>query len=42
MVDLKLNAQVLFGDNLEILKSIPDDSIDLIYIEHFQKITLVT
>ena len=33
MVDLKLNAQVLFGDNLEILKSIPDDSIDLIYID---------
>lgn len=31
-MDLKMN-QLIFGDNLSVLKTIPNDSVDLIYID---------
>ncbi len=32
-MDLNLDAQIILGENLEVLKEIPDGSIDLIYID---------
>jgi site-specific DNA-methyltransferase (adenine-specific) len=32
-MDMKLKAQIILGENLDVLKDIPDGSIDLIYID---------
>ena len=32
-MNMDFNARIIFGDNLPILKSIPDKSVDLIYID---------
>jgi site-specific DNA-methyltransferase (adenine-specific) len=32
-MDISLDAQIILGENLEVLKQIPDGSIDLIYID---------
>jgi site-specific DNA-methyltransferase (adenine-specific) len=32
-MDMKLKAQIILGENLDVLKDIPDESIDLIYID---------
>lgn len=32
-MDMDFNARIIFGENLPILKSIPDNSVDLIYID---------
>ena len=32
-MDMDFNARIIFGDNLPILKTIPDNSIELIYID---------
>ena len=33
VMNMDFNARVVFGDNLPVLKSIPDKSVDLIYID---------
>lgn len=33
MIDIKKKAQIIFGDNLKALADLPDDSIDLVYID---------